>query len=399
MTKEVENTTKQFETVMAECRSLFEKKLHDYGASWRILRPQSLTDQILIKAKRIRSIEVKGVTMIDEGIRPEFIGIINYGIVGLIQLAKGYSDAVDITNEEAMQLYDNYSEAALQLMLKKNHDYDEAWRLMRISSYTDFILTKIQRTKEIEDLAGATLVSEGVDANYMDMINYAVFGVIKLTNGENEPPQGKSGKPYTIPEEPSSVVSEPHVKYLVEGEKIAITTEIVSILGEDGKTMRTESITDFTRKQIRKRYATLNDFVKNWTEAERKKVIVDELKDYSVLVDAVREKNPALEHADIFDVICHVAFDQPPVTRRERANNVKKRNYFAKYEGKAREVLEALLDKYADYGILNLEDSDILDTAPFNKIGKPQKIVKLFGGLDKFEQALKELENEIYNVA
>ncbi len=218
-------------------------------------------------------------------------------------------------------------------------------------------------------------------------------------DGDPEPPQGKSGKPYTMPEEPSSVVSEPHVKYLVEGEKIAITTEIVSILGEDGKTMRTESITDFTRKQIRKRYATLNDFVKNWTEAERKKAIVDELKDYSVLVDAVREKNPALANADIFDVICHVAFDQPPVSRSERANNVKKRNYFAKYEGKAREVLEALLDKYADYGILNLEDSDILDTAPFNKIGKPQKIVKLFGGLDKFEQALKELENEIYKVA
>lgn len=218
-------------------------------------------------------------------------------------------------------------------------------------------------------------------------------------DGDPEPPQGKSGKPYTMPEKPSSVVSEPHVKYLVEGEKIAITTEIVSILGEDGKNMRTESITDFTRKQIRKRYATLNDFVKNWTEAERKKAIVDELKDYSVLVDAVREKNPALANADIFDVICHVAFDQPPVSRRERANNVKKRNYFAKYEGKAREVLEALLDKYADYGILNLEDSDILDTAPFNKIGKPQKIVKLFGGLDKFEQALKELENEIYKVA
>ena len=218
-------------------------------------------------------------------------------------------------------------------------------------------------------------------------------------DGDPEPPQGKSGKPYTMPEEPSCNVSEPHVKYLVEGEKIAITTEIVSILGEDGKTMRTESITDFTRKQIRKRYATLNDFVKNWTEAERKKAIVDELKDYSVLVDAVREKNPALANADIFDVICHVAFDQPPVSRRDRANNVKKRNYFAKYEGKAREVLEALLDKYADYGILNLEDSDILDTAPFNKIGKPQKIVKLFGGLDKFEQALKELENEIYKVA
>lgn len=218
-------------------------------------------------------------------------------------------------------------------------------------------------------------------------------------DGDPEPPQGKRVKPYTLPEEPSSVVSESHTKYLVEGENIAITTEIVSILGEDGKTMRTESITDFTRKQIRKRYATLNDFVKNWTEAERKKAIVDELKDYSVLVDAVREKNSALANADIFDVICHVAFDQPPMTRRERANNVKKRNYFAKYEGKAREVLEALLDKYADYGILNLEDSNILDNTPFNKIGKPQKIVKLFGGLDQFEQALKELENEIYKTA
>ena len=218
-------------------------------------------------------------------------------------------------------------------------------------------------------------------------------------DGDPEPPLGTGGRLYTMPEVSSSVVSEPHVKYLVEGERIAITTEIVSVLGEDGKTMRTESVTDFTRKQIRKRYATLNDFIKNWTEAERKKAIVEELKDYSVLVDAVREKNPALANADIFDVICHVAFDQPPVTRRERANNVKKRNYFAKYEGKAREVLEALLDKYADYGILNLEDSDILDTAPFNKIGKPQKIVKLFGGLEKFEQALKELENEIYKVA
>ena len=219
-------------------------------------------------------------------------------------------------------------------------------------------------------------------------------------DGDPEPPQGKGPKIYTIPDKSPTIVSEPQrVKYLVEGEHIAITTEIVSVLGEDGRTMRTESVTDYTRKQIRKRYATLNDFVKNWTEAERKKVIVDELKDYSVLVDAVREKNPALAHADIFDVICHVAYDQPPMARRERANNVKKRNYFAKYEGKAREVLEALLDKYADYGILNLEDSDILDTDPFNKIGKPQKIVKLFGGIDKYEQALKELENEIYKTA
>lgn len=219
-------------------------------------------------------------------------------------------------------------------------------------------------------------------------------------DGDPEPPRGgKISKPYTKTDPPAQKTSEPHVKYIVEGEHIAITTEIVSVLGEDGKTMRTESVTDFTRKQIRKHYATLGDFMQRWTAAERKQAIEDELKDYSVLVDAVREKNPALANADIFDIICHVAFDQPPLSRRERADKVKKRNYFAKYEGKAREVLEALLDKYADYGILNLEDSDILDTDPFNKIGKPQKIMKLFGGLSNFEQALKELENEIYKTA
>ena len=169
---------------MTECRTLFEKKLHDYSASWRILRPSSLTDQLFIKAKRIRSLEIKKESLVGEGIRPEFIGLINYGITGLIQLAKGYVDQVDIDNETAMELYDKYANEALQLMFKKNHDYDEAWRSMRISSYTDFILTKIQRIKEIEDLAGATLVSEGIDANYMDIINYAVFGAIKLKESE-----------------------------------------------------------------------------------------------------------------------------------------------------------------------------------------------------------------------
>ena len=166
---------------MAECRSLFEKQLHDYGASWRILRPESLTDQLFIKAKRIRSLEIKKEAKVDEGIRPEFIALINYGIVGLIQLERGYVDKVDLSNEEAIALYDHFASEALELMLKKNHDYDEAWRSMRISSYTDFILTKIQRIKELEDLKGAALVSEGVDANYMDIINYAVFGVIKLS--------------------------------------------------------------------------------------------------------------------------------------------------------------------------------------------------------------------------
>ena len=181
MATENQNTEKQFMNVMAECRALFEKKLHDYGASWRILRPSSLTDQLFIKAKRIRSLEIKKESLVGEGIRPEFVALINYGIVGLIQLEKGYQDVVDITPGEAMALYDKHAKEALELMLKKNHDYDEAWRSMRVSSYTDFILTKIQRVKEIEDLQGETLVSEGIDANYKDMMNYAVFALIKLT--------------------------------------------------------------------------------------------------------------------------------------------------------------------------------------------------------------------------
>ena len=171
---------------MDTCRTLFEKKLHDYGASWRILRPSSLTDQLFIKAKRIRSLEIKKISLVDEGILPESIALINYGIVGLIQLEKGFADSVDIDVNEAMALYDRHAKEALELMLRKNHDYDEAWRNMRVSSYTDFILTKIQRVKEIEDLDGDTLVSEGIDANYMDIINYAVFGVIKINEQQQK---------------------------------------------------------------------------------------------------------------------------------------------------------------------------------------------------------------------
>ena len=173
-------TQEQFESALAECRALFVKKLHDYGPSWRMLRPSSLTDQLYIKAKRIRSLEIKKQSMVGEGIRPEFIGLVNYGIIGLIQLDKSFVDIFDITNNEALALYDNFARLSLELMLKKNHDYDEAWRSMRVSSYTDFILTKIQRIKEIEEIDGETLVSEGIDANYMDIINYAVFGLIKL---------------------------------------------------------------------------------------------------------------------------------------------------------------------------------------------------------------------------
>ena len=175
------NTEQEFAAAIKDCREIFEKKLKDYGAAWRILRPSSLTDQILIKASRIRSLETKGEAMVNEGIQPEFVGIVNYGVVGLIQLELGAADQVDISAEEALSLYDKWIGETTRLMLAKNHDYDEAWRSMRVSSYTDFILTKIQRVKEIEDIHGATLVSEGIDANYMDIINYAVFGLIKLS--------------------------------------------------------------------------------------------------------------------------------------------------------------------------------------------------------------------------
>lgn len=178
------DTKQQFEEVIALCRELFSKKLKDYGPSWRIMRPQSVTDQIFIKANRIRSLEIKGTSMIDEGIKPEFIAIVNYGVVGLIQLAKGFADTTDISTEEALALYDKYITEAKELMYAKNHDYDEAWRSMRVSSYTDLILMKLYRTKQIESHDGKTLVSEGIDANYMDMINYALFGLIKLHYGE-----------------------------------------------------------------------------------------------------------------------------------------------------------------------------------------------------------------------
>ena len=135
---------------------------------------------MFIKAKRIRQLEISGETLVGEGIRPEFIGLVNYGLVGLIQLDHGFADNVDITNDEALSLYDQYAHQALELMKRKNHDYDEAWRSMRVSSYTDLILTKLQRIKEMEDLGGAILVSEGIDANYMEIVNYAVFGLIQL---------------------------------------------------------------------------------------------------------------------------------------------------------------------------------------------------------------------------
>ncbi len=174
------DTAKQYEGVVKECRAVFELKTIDYGTAWRILRTSSLTDQIYIKANRIRSIQKKGVQKIDEGIVPEFIGIVNYSVMALIQLNIGVVNEPDLNAQKAMELYNKNIYAARELMLDKNHDYDEAWRNMRVSSFTDIILMKLLRIKQIENNQGKTLVSEGSEANYYDIINYSVFALIKI---------------------------------------------------------------------------------------------------------------------------------------------------------------------------------------------------------------------------
>ncbi|MFC0875710.1 DUF1599 domain-containing protein [Saccharicrinis sp. FJH2] len=178
-------TEEQFDHVIALCRDIFQKKTRDYGTAWRILRPVSITDQIFIKANRIRTLETKGYSKVGEGIKEEFIAIVNYAIMGLVQLENGYAENADLDEAAALKYYDEKAAVAKDLMMKKNHDYDEAWRTMRISSYTDLILQKLYRTKQIEDNAGATLISEGIDANYLDMLNYSVFALVKLEFGEN----------------------------------------------------------------------------------------------------------------------------------------------------------------------------------------------------------------------
>lgn len=173
-----ERTREEFKCVKHICRSLFEKKMLDYGVSWRVMRPSSLTDQIMIKARRIRSLEEKGgVGMVNEGVEPEYIGIINYCVIALIQLSTD-RDA-ELSPEDVMKAYDHWFDASTKLMTSKNNDYDEAWRDMLVTSFTDIILQKLNRTRSIELNQGNTLVSEGVDANYMDMINYAIFALIK----------------------------------------------------------------------------------------------------------------------------------------------------------------------------------------------------------------------------
>jgi hypothetical protein len=175
----MEKTIQQYNAVIELCRNLFIAKMQDYGTAWRILRPHSITDQIYIKARRIRSIEEKGTSKIDEDPRSEFIGIVNYAILGIFQLHMTPSEE-DMEAGLVIGYYNRYFETARELMLAKNHDYGEAWREMRISSYTDLILMKIRRTKQIEDNEGKTVVSEGIEANYLDMINYAVFALIKI---------------------------------------------------------------------------------------------------------------------------------------------------------------------------------------------------------------------------
>lgn len=175
------NTSEQYDEIVARCRRIYELKMRDYGPSWRIMRPQTVNDQLFIKAKRVREIEMTGVNLVGESVEGEMMAIVNYSIIGLIQLRQGFADSVDMTRDRAMQLYDDYMAEAKALMLRKNHDYGEAWRDMFPSSLTDIILTKINRNKSIAANDNKTLISEGADGNYFDMLNYAVFYLIQMT--------------------------------------------------------------------------------------------------------------------------------------------------------------------------------------------------------------------------
>lgn len=176
----MQHTSEQYDAIITFCRDLFSKKMKDYGSAWRILRLPSLTDQIYIKAQRIRSLQENEVRKIDEGEKSEFIGIINYAIMALVQLERGVAQEPDLSSEEAIKLYNKHIGITKSLMEKKNHDYGEAWRDMRISSLTDLIIQKLLRVKQIEDNKGKTLVSEGIEANYQDIINYSVFALIHM---------------------------------------------------------------------------------------------------------------------------------------------------------------------------------------------------------------------------
>lgn len=183
----MQKTSLQYDEAISICRDLFSKKLSDYGASFRVLRTPSLTDQIFIKVKSLRNFQTTGISKVGESEEENFIAIVNYAIIGLIQLEKGFADDFKQDKNEILALYDHFANEAKDLMLRKNHDYGEAWREMRISSITDLIYQKVLRTKQIEDNSGATLVSEGIDANYFDMLNYAIFCLIKFSEDKFEP--------------------------------------------------------------------------------------------------------------------------------------------------------------------------------------------------------------------
>lgn len=190
----MQKTAKQFDEIISACRDLFSKKLTDYGASFRVLRTPSLTDQIFIKVKSLRNFQTTKVSKVGESEEENFIVIVNYAIIGLIQLEKGFADDFKQDKEEILNLYDHFAAEAKDLMMKKNHDYGEAWREMRIASITDLIYQKVLRTKQIEDNSGETLVSEGIDANYFDMLNYAVFCLIKMEEGNGKMEDGSFTK-------------------------------------------------------------------------------------------------------------------------------------------------------------------------------------------------------------
>lgn len=177
-------TSEQYDQQISLCRELFAKKTKDYGTSWRVLRPKSLTDQLFIKAQRIKTLEEAEVRKVDEGIEPEFIGLVNYAVMGLIQLKMDNDPRLELSEKEALELYDAEAATIKALMLAKNHDYGEAWRDMRVSSFTDLILMKLLRIKQIEDNKGKTLVSEGIDAGYMDIVNYSIFALIQMSEGK-----------------------------------------------------------------------------------------------------------------------------------------------------------------------------------------------------------------------
>ena len=243
---------------------------------------------------------------------------------------------------------------------------------------------------EILDFRGATLLFEkGFDQEDTDTKDY----------GERKDDKGDTGVP---PKSDGPGEGEGHgkphrQKYYVDGHEVKIVHEVVQFLGEDGKTLFTERLTDFTRKAIKKHYPTLDAFRGAWAHADKKQAIIDELAENNVLLDAVREENPALEDCDYFDIICHVAFDQKPLTRKERIDGVKKRNYLAKYEGQARKVIEGLLEKYDEVGVTNIENSQILNMNPFSKIAKRPRIMKgIFKNPEEYNEAVRELENELY---